>query len=416
MDIKKTILIVHTENASRRKHFETARKYGARLILIKRNPTWETQFVDVAYDVDTRSISKTVEAVIEIQKKEKIDGIVTFVEHSVPSAAAAAKALGLPFVSEHTAEIARNKYEMRKAFQSHHIPCPKFEITNNLIEAKKISKDFGYPVVLKPLIGGGSMYVRRINTETELEQHFDYIKKGAWDGFEYDPLYESSRNKYKESILIESYVEGSEVSVESLIINNKTNVLAIHDKPLPMTGPYFEELYFTTPSRLSKTIQTDLIDLSKKSHEALSINIGATHTEFRVTAEGKLVILESAARMGGGPVYRSVLTSTGIDLVHSIMELSLGTNPDLSKIQRNPTGFYLFFANKEGWISSIKGVSEVEKDPAVVEIEMYKKIGDRVDLPPKVFQAHGHMIVKANDLDALDRKVVELSSLIKIEV
>ena len=128
------------------------------------------------------------------------------------------------------------------------------------------------------------------------------------------------------------------------------------------------------------------------------------------------MILESAARMGGGPVYRSVLTSTGIDLVHSIMELSLGTNPDLSKIQRNPTGFYLFFANKEGWISSIKGVFEVEKDPAVVEIEMYKKIGDRVDLPPKVFQAHGHMIVKANDLDALDRKVVELSSLIKIEV
>ena len=183
-----------------------------------------------------------------------------------------------------------------------------------------------------------------------------------------------------------------------------------------MTGPFFEEIYFTTPSRLSKTIQADLIDLSKRAHEALNINIGATHTEFRVTSEGKLVILESAARMGGGPVYRSVLTSTGVDLVHSIMDLSLGICPDLSKIEKKPTGFYLFFANQEGWISSINGVSEVEKDPAVVEIEMYKKIGDRVDLPPKVFQAHGHMIVKSNNLDLLDKKVVELSSLIKIEV
>lgn len=411
----KTIMIIHTENASRRKHFAAAKKYGAKLVLVKRNPHWESEYVDYVIDVDTRSISKTVEAVKKYALTNKIDGVVTFVEHSVPTAAAVATALNLPYISEHTAELARNKYEMRKAFSSSGIPCPNFSLVYSAEEATKIAKEFNYPLVLKPLIGGGSMFIRRVDSDAELEMYFDMIQHGAWDGFEYDPLYESASKDYEGAVLVESYIEGGEVSLESIVINGKTNVIAIHDKPLPMTGPYFEEVYFTTPSRLSTELQERLKYWTCASNEALGINMGATHTEFRIT-DGEPIILETAARMGGGPVYRTVLTSTGIDMVHAIMNISLGIVPDLTIRGPKATGFRLFFAENEGRISKIEGIDKVSQDSQTVEIEMYKKIGDEVLLPPRIFQAHGHMIVTADTLDNLDQKIDNLTKSVRIEV
>lgn len=412
----KTILIVHTENASRRKHFAATRQYGARLILIKRNPTWERQFVDLALDVDTRSIAKTVAAVQELRKTEQIDGVITFVEHSVPTASAVAQLLGLPFISEATSVLARDKYAMRRAFSQHGIPCPQFELAPTLPEAKAIAKSIGYPVVLKPIIGGGSMFIRRVDSEAELEQHFATIQQGAWNGFDYDPLYASTYQNYQGSILIESYVEGGEVSLESIIVNHQTHVLAIHDKPLPMTGPFFEEVYFTTPSRLDARYQDELEFWTHKAHEAIGIHLGATHTEFRLPADGPPIILETAARMGGGPIYRSVLSTTGIDMVHAIMDLSLGNAPDLEIHQQIPTGFRLFFAESEGIITDIQGVDEIAQNPHVVEIELYKQAGDRVLLPPRIFQAHGHMIVQASSLENLDQTVNDLTQKLAIKV
>lgn len=411
----KNILIVHTENASRKKHFTSARQYGAKLILVKRNPTWETDSVDDVITVDTRSIEKTVAAVKAYNEKNKIDGVVTFVEHSVPTAAAVAEALGLPYISVKTAELARNKYEMRQVFFQHGIPCPQFALAKNLPEALQIGQRFKYPVVLKPLIGGGSMYIRRVNSPEEMSKYFDLIQQGAWAGFDYDPLYESAYQKYQGAILIESYLDGGEVSVESIVVDGETNILAIHDKPLPMVGPYFEEVYFTTPTRLDKKLQAELKKWTKKSNEALGIHIGATHTEFRLTTHGP-VILETAARMGGGPVYRSILTSTGIDMVHAIMDLSLKKIPKLAVENPIPTGFRLIFAENEGVIQKIDGIPTLENDPHVIEIEMYKKIGDSVLLPPRIFQAHGHMIVKHHSLEELDKKVDELVQHIQIKI
>jgi biotin carboxylase len=411
----KTILIIHTDNSSRKKHFAVARGYNARLILMKKDPTWEIPFVDRVVDVDTRSLSKTVEAALALRETENIDGVITFVEHSVPSAAAAAAALGLPYLSEHTAMLARNKYEMRRAFQAYDIPCPKFELARTLAEALKIGQDFGYPLVLKPLIGGGSMFIRRVDSAADLTEYFDVFRKGAWEGFDYDPLYEASFKDYQGAMLLESYVDGGEVSIESIVSAGKTYTLAIHDKPMPMTGPFFEELYFSTPSRLAIPRVDELHDLTDRANQALGIHIGATHTEFRITA-GDPIILETGARIGGGPVYRSVLSATGVDMVRAIMDLSLGIEPDLTIKHRTPTGFYMIFAPQEGIVQHFRGEREVAGDEHTVELEMYRKIGDQVLLPPRVFQCHGHLIIQAPTMEQLDQKMDELMGKFCIEV
>jgi biotin carboxylase len=411
-----SILILHTSNASRRKHFARAREYtkrhGERLLLIVKNPTWETEYVDRVVTADTSSIQETVAAAKELvaSEEEAVRGVVAFVEHSVPAAAAVAAELGLPFVSEKTAYLARDKYAMRRAFAAESVPQPAFGLARNLDEAEAEAARIGFPLVLKPLIGGGSMYVRRVNDISELVEQFEMIRKGSWDGFDYDPLYESAYQRYQGGLLLEAYLPGAEISVESLVINGRTRVIAIHDKPLPMSGPYFEEVYFATPSQLPEQVVARVSEITAAAHQALDIQIGATHTEFRIQDGHEPMILETAARLGGGPVYSSLLLSTGVDMVEVLLDLSVGREPYvMPKLEPTPTGFYLFFAEKAGKIKDIKGVEDAMADPHVREIDLYRKVGDQVNVPPHVWQAHGHVIFTSDKreefTDIFDRLV-----------
>jgi biotin carboxylase len=418
-----SILVLHTSSASRRKHFARAaayaRQHGERFLLIVQKPTWEAEFVDRVVAADTSDIKATVAAAraLVADEQEPVRGVVTFVEHSVPAAAAVAASLGLPFISERTAQVARDKYAMRVAFAAEDVPQPGFGLARTVDEARGTAERIGFPLVMKPLIGGGSMYVRRVNDVGELVEHFEPIRRGAWDSVDYDPLYESVLAEYRGSIMLEAYLAGAEISVESLVIDGETHVVAIHDKPLPMNGPYFAEVYYTTPSRLPAEVRTRVLEITAAAHRAVGIHMGATHTEFRIQEGREPMILETAARLGGGPVFQSLLLSTGVDMVAGLLDVSLGKQPDLtSKPESTPTGFYLFFAEKAGRIKAIHGLDEANGDPHVRELALYRAVGDEVELPPHTGHAHGHVLFTADTATELDDVFDRLVKTIRLEI
>jgi biotin carboxylase len=418
-----SILLLHTKNLSRRRHLERARRYadehGQRLLLIVKEPTWEQEYVHKVVLADTTSIPETVVAAKKLaeEETEPITAVLTFVEHSVPSAAAVAEEFGLPHVSPRTAYIARDKYAMRQAFaEAGNVPQPKFALARTLDEARQAAEKVGYPLILKPFIGGGSMYVRSIDNDAELAEYFDFIRDGAWDGFDYDPLYQPAVKQYGRAILVEEFVPGVEISVESLVVNGETHSIAIHDKPLP-TGPYFEEVYACTPTRLPSDLVDVLYQATAAAHKALNIDIGATHVEFRLRDGREPVILEAAARLGGGPIYRSVQLSTGVDMVEAVLELAMGRTPKIEP-RRQPvwTGFRNIFPTEAGKLREITGLAEAEAAPDVHDIEVYRKPGDFLNVPPHTFQGHGHVLFTAGSERELDETFHGLLNSIRFEV
>ncbi|MFD8497338.1 ATP-grasp domain-containing protein [Amycolatopsis sp. NPDC059657] len=406
-----SILLLHTKNLSRRRHLARARDYarehGERLLLIVKEPTWEHEYVDRVVLADTTSIPETVEVAKRLaeEETEPIRAVLTFVEHSVPSAAAVAAEFGLPHVSPRTAYIARDKYAMREAFaEAGNVPQPRFGLARTVEEAKKVAETVGYPLILKPFIGGGSMYVRSIENEAELDEFFDFIRDGAWDGFDYDPLYRDAVEEYGLAILVEEFVPGVEISVESLVVNGETHCIAIHDKPLP-TGPYFEEVYACTPTRLSPEQVDVLYAATAAAHKALGIDTGATHVEFRLRDGKEPVILEAAARLGGGPIYRSVQLSTGVDMVEGVLDLAMGRTPVVEPWEKPVwTGFRNIFPSEAGKLTEITGLPEADADPNVHDIEIYRKPGDFLNVPPHTFQGHGHVMFTADSEAELDKR------------
>lgn len=150
--------------------------------MVVEEPSWEHEYVDAVYSAPTGDLEATVARCVEIAKQETepITGVIAFVEHSVPAAAAVAAELGLPYISPETAEKSRDKLAMRTAFEKVGISQPRFALASSIEEAQEAALSIKYPLVMKPIIGGGSMFVRRVDNAEELAEHFEEIRAGAW--------------------------------------------------------------------------------------------------------------------------------------------------------------------------------------------------------------------------------------------
>lgn len=418
-----TLMILHTRNASRRKHLakaaETAHALGHRAIVVVEEPSWELEYVDAVYSAPTGDLQATVARCVEIAKEEPepIAGVIAFVEHSVPAAAAVAAELGLPYISPETAEKSRDKLSMRRAFEKAGVSQPRFALASSIEEAQEAALEIKYPLVMKPIIGGGSMFVRRVDNAEELAEHFEEIRAGAWAGFDYDPLF-FLKSRYAEGILLEEFLVGNEISVESYVQNGETTVVAVHDKPMPMDGPFFEETFYATPTVLTGDTLEKVKKYTALAHEGLGIAQGATHTEYRVSPSGEPYILETGARLGGGPVYQSVLLSTGIDMVEVLTKVSLGETVDVvvDDAKAQHVGFSLHFGEKAGELAGVEGIDTLEADETVSEVMIYSRIGDLIDVPPRVWQAHGHVIFTAGSRDEVIEKQRQVNETLRFQV
>lgn len=128
------------------------------------------------------------------------------------------------------------------------------------------------------------------------------------------------------------------------------------------------------------------------------------------------MILEAAARMGGGPIYRSVQLSTGVDMVAAWLDAALGRQPRIEPVARPvPVGFYNIFPEKAGVLTAIHGWDEAKAHPKVQAIDFYKKVGDYLDIPPQAAHCHGYCIFTPDGIEDLDSTFTELTRLVTLE-
>ena len=411
----KNILVVNLSNPSRKKHFQELKKYGINMILMMEDPSWELDYCDMFFKANTRNIKESVAKAKEINEMIHIDGVIAIVEHAVPTAAAIAAELGLTYISVETAFRARNKYEMKNAYRANGVKVADYELISTLDEALEFANKKGYPVIIKPIIGGGSICVLKINSEQELRDNFDKTKKEIIDIYGIDSIFEETVEKYGDRVvLIEEYIDGTEMSVESVNFNGETDVIAIHEKEMFDEINIFPEAYFCTPPSFEQQIQQHIIDTTKKSNKALGINYGLTHTEYRLTKDNELYIIETGARMGGGPIFESALNSTGVNMMHALLDISLGKKPEYKKNEvQKPIASYLYYSliDKDCKIKDMhyEDLQDVINHPNMIKLYLYRKPGDIIRKSHQTM-SHSHMSVTGETREAAIKLTHELAS------
>lgn len=247
------------------------------------------------------------EQILAICRDEKIDGICTIgSDVAAPTVAYVAEQMGLPGNAYEAACKAHDKHLMREALMAAGVDCPHYMVESRKSEGEKI--ELALPLIVKPSDRSGSLGVKKITRMEELEPAIEEAKKLSIAG----------------EAMIEEFIEGREISVEMISQHGVHHALQITDKTT--TGaPHFVELAHHQPSSLPAEMQERIFAITRKALDALGLTEGASHSEYKITSEGRIVVMEIAGRMGGDFIgSHLVQLSTGYDFLRGVIEVALG--------------------------------------------------------------------------------------------
>jgi biotin carboxylase len=295
-------------------------------------------------------------------------------------AAQVAARLGLPSISEAAALRAIRKDLMRQALASAGIVGPSFCVVSDLAQATAALTNIGLPAVVKPVDASGSRGVIKVGRREELSSAFDFARRHSAVG----------------RVLMESYMAGCEVSVESLTFGGRTSVVMITDKVVG-SEPCFTEMGHSQPANLSPVKWKEVESLAQRAVAALGIESGATHTEVKLTPRGPKVV-ELGPRLGGDFIASHLVRlSSGFDMVQAALELALGQEP-VNALSHNRGAAIRYFTPPPGRVTRVHPAPDATED-GVVELEIYVQPGDIVLPATDSRKRSGHVITTGDNAE-----------------
>ncbi len=307
--------------------------------------------------IDFSSIEESAKNILEHCRSKSISAAIGVDDVSVELAAILNQRLGLPGNSLRAAQISRNKYFFRKKLaENRRLRSPEFCLVKATDEIEGIADEISFPCVLKPLFLSGSRGVIRANNLREFKFALNRIRK---------ILNEAEFAKHdvelRESILVEDYIPGKEIAIEGLLTQDKLDILAVFDKPDPLTGPYFEETLYITPSRLSHQTQNHIFKQLALACETLGLRHGPIHAEARLNKKG-VFFLEIAARTIGGLCSRTLSFASGTSLEELVLKHAVGeTTTPKPHPNIQASGVMMIPIPKGGKLESFSGVDEASR-------------------------------------------------------
>ena len=290
------------------------------------------------------------EQILAICQQEQIDGICTIAsDTAAPTVAYVAEQMGLVGNSYECALRANNKYLMRQAFCKAGVPCPQYWYVNeeNFEHQTLNITHLTFPLIVKPSDRSGSLGVTKVE---KMEDLLPAIKVAQ--GF-----------SCKHEAMVEQFIEGREISVEFISYNGVHYPLQITDK-VTTEAPHFVELEHHQPADLTPAQYDEIYSITKKALIALGVTNGASHSEYRITNDGKIYVMEIGARMGGDFIGSDLVQlSTGYDFLRGVIEVALGTFTEPLLCMHNHSGVY--FLCKE--TSYLKPIIEQHTIPQIVK-------------------------------------------------
>jgi len=339
-----------------------AHEMGLDVVAVDMNPNaigFEESYV-------TKEVISTIDVpkVVEAAKKHNIDAVITLAsDMPMRSVAAVAKELNLVGISEETALNATNKAEMRKCLQQSGVPIPQFYKVSDQSEFEEAIRRFDKPFIIKPADNSGSRGIFLVENLEDIE-----LAKNAY-------LY-SKKNSRSGDVVVEEYMRGPEVSVETLSVDGVCHVIQITDK-LTTGAPHFVEMGHSQPSRLEQSVLDRICEVAIDANIAVGIKNGPSHTEIIVTEEGPKIV-ELGARLGGDCITTHLVPlSTGVDMVECCIRIALGEKPDLEpKYHKGSAIRYL--SQTSGTVMDINGIPDAKSTEGVVQISFVYGVGDKV--------------------------------------
>jgi len=326
---------------------------------------------------DTGSMDSLCQALETSAREAPPAGICSSSEYFLETAALLARRFGLPGADPEALRSCRNKWTQRQRLRDAGFLSPKFERVTSLDGARAALETIPPPVVLKPVLGSGSVGVRLCRTAEEALAHAEVLLRRAAN---------ERGQPLASELLLEEYLVGPEFSVEVF----GGLVLGITRKYVS-PEPFFVELGHDFPAELPAQEAESITDVARRAVNALGLMWGPVHIELRMTARGPTIV-EINPRLAGGFIPEIIRLALGVDVVRETIRLVVGQQPELRPQFQRHASIRFVVPPGSGTIREISGMSEALAIEGVADVQAYRKPGDHVEIQNDFRDRIGHAI------------------------
>ena len=345
---------------------EKIRALGHSYVLLSRAPEHYSRHSPVAgghpvlnlaeevVTVETNDLTALLECAARLHAREAFDGVITSCDYYLLSAARVARELGLPGPSPDAMAVAVRKDLVREACRRAGLASPLFRVAARIGDVTQFAAEVGYPVVVKPVDLTSSEKVALVRDDAEASRAFDEVMADEVN---------SRGQRRTRLVLVESFVPGEELCVETVSRQGQTTLLGVSGKTLSRP-PLFLELGSFTPSEIHPEQQRDVLRYVRSVLAAIGHAHGLAHVEVRLGPTGP-VLIEVNPRMGGDYLSELYEHTTGIDIAGLDVRLALGGELELPAevpAARGSAALECLLPPRGGRIVRVEGAEELARD------------------------------------------------------
>jgi biotin carboxylase len=321
--------------------------------------------------------------------------------------AAIAEARGLPGIGTATAHLMTHKIAMRRRLADAGVPQPRFAAIRGLSERRRAADEVGFPAVLKPADSGGQRGLFRVESLDDIDAH----------------LHETLNASPTREAILEQYVEGIEMNGIVIARGGEAIPLTLSDRLRPPGVGFGVGWIHVYPATTFGEQLAEAERIAAHTVHALGLANGIAFPQLIATPDGRVRVVECAARIPGGQMADLVRHAVGVDLVEVQIRVALGEElPDELVEPRFKQPLAIRFLTAApgplptGRVTEIGPLDRVLAFPGVVQAEVYLEVGETIRPVRLDADRRGYVIATADtNLEALQRAEAA-ARLIDVEV
>lgn len=316
---------------------------------------------------DVADVSSVLRKALKIAEDGPIDFLVSPSERSMLAGGFLRSYFSLPGQPFDTANLFSNKAAMKTKLRSEGVAVAPYRAVVGAKQVARAAECLGFPLVIKPAFGTGSMNTFVLRSQAELVELL-----GSDIG---QVLFTKPR-----LLLVEQYLDvDNEYSCDGIVSNSKV-VFALPSRySTPVLGHVGDMLGTVTLDPDSET-GIAILRMHAQAVAALGMTNGVTHLEILDTSDG-WVLGEIACRPGGAGVVRNGLLSRGVDLWEAFMRHSLGDDPGLSAAADHGyrgANMWTELPTRPGKIAAISNEEDFALIDGLLDVDMHVRVGEEI--------------------------------------
>ncbi|MDE5569613.1 MAG: ATP-grasp domain-containing protein, partial [Ruminococcus sp.] len=341
------------------------------------------------------------EAVLEIAKKENVNGVLAYAsDPAAPTAAYVAEQLGLPTNPSESVDILCNKDRFRDFLRENHFNSPRSDGYTDIEAAIKETAQFRLPVIVKPVDSSGSKGATVLYSWDGLREAVDFAL--TFSRSKRFIIEEFIEKGYPYIIGGDVFVSDGEVKIWGLMNCHRDNMV----NPLVPVGKSY-------PPSLDAGIMDEVKNVICNIISKLGFMNGAVNVELIVDKNGSVWPIDFGPRCGGNMIPNLLGYIFHVDVVELSVLAAMGKSLEIHPSE--PDACYAthnLHVARNGSFVRVDYSEDALKYK--IDANVYVKEGDLVAYFDNASKAIGIIFFRFDSSDEMNRFLESINEQIKI--